>query len=92
MAVTHSAPGNANTLPEDGAISDDPGGITRRDFVGGTLVGAGAALLGMAAPASRTAQAQTVASKMTGLGPDWTGPGQVASGTTADRMATPMKW
>lgn len=50
----------------------------RRDFVGGTLLGSGAALLGMASPlALREAQAQTVASKMTGLGPDWTGPGGI---------------
>ena len=52
--------------------------VTRRDFVGGTLVGAGAALLGMASPAAlRSAQAQTVASPMTGLGPEWTGPGGI---------------
>ena len=58
-------------LPEDSAI-------TRRDFVGGTLVGTGAALLAMASPgAMRTAQAQTVPSKMTGLGPEWTGPGGI---------------
>ncbi len=60
---------------EDGAT--DPS-ITRRDFVGGTLVGAGTALLGMAAPgALETAAAQTVPSKMTGLGPQWTGPGGI---------------
>ncbi len=53
-------------------------GVTRRDFVGGTLVGAGAALLGMASPAAiRSAQAQTVAAPMTGLGPEWTGPGGI---------------
>src|SRR5690242_10683028 len=52
--------------------------ITRRDFVGGTLVGAGTALLGMASPgAIRQAQAQTVPAKMTGLGPEWTGPGGI---------------
>src|SRR5579872_805871 len=52
--------------------------VTRRDFVGGTLVGAGAALLGMAAPGTiRTADAQSVAAKMTGLGPQWTGPGGI---------------
>ncbi|MBS0397386.1 MAG: NAD(P)-binding protein, partial [Proteobacteria bacterium] len=51
---------------------------TRRDFVGGSLLGSGAALLGMASPlVVREAQAQTVASKMTGLGPDWTGPGGI---------------
>ena len=46
--------------------------ITRRDFVGGTLLGAGATLLGMASPGE--VRAQTSASKMTGLGPEWTGP------------------
>ena len=55
-----------------------PDAVTRRDFVGGTLVGAGAALLGMASPATiRNAQAQTVASRMSGLGPEWTGPGGI---------------
>ncbi|MFO1468890.1 MAG: NAD(P)-binding protein [Steroidobacteraceae bacterium] len=58
---------------------NDHGGadITRRDFVGGTLIGAGAALLGMAAPASRPAQAQTLPVPLDGLGPDWTGPGGI---------------
>ncbi len=52
--------------------------ITRRDFVGGSLVGAGTALLGMASPAAlRTAAAQTTKAPMTGLGPDWTGPGGI---------------
>ena len=47
-----------------------PDAVTRRDFVGGTLVGAGATLLGMAAPAAlRPAQAQTLPVPMTGLGP-----------------------
>ena len=55
-----------------------PGSITRRDFVGGSLIGAGGALLGMAAPgAVQVARAQTSPSPMTGLGPDWTGPGGV---------------
>ncbi len=57
---------------------DDSAQCTRRDFVGGTLLGSGAALFGMAAPALvRKAQAQTVPSPMTGLGPDWTGPGGI---------------
>jgi len=52
--------------------------MTRRDFVGGTLVGAGATLLGMASPAAlRIARAQTIPAKMTGLGPEWTGPGGI---------------
>jgi spermidine dehydrogenase len=49
--------------------------ITRRDFVGGTLLGAGATLLGMASPGE--VRAQTSASRMTGLGPEWTGPGGI---------------
>ena len=54
------------------------GAITRRDFVGGSLIGAGTALLGMASPAAiRNARAQTLPAKMTGLGPDWTGPGGI---------------
>src|SRR3989442_12098564 len=69
-----------DTFPGDKMSDRDPSlanlpsepEITRRDFVGGTLVGTGAALLAMASPdAVRTAQAQTVPSKMTGLGPDW---------------------
>ena len=53
-------------------------GVTRRDFVGGSLVGAGTALLGMASPAAiRAARAQTVSSPLTGLGPGWTGPGGI---------------
>ena len=53
--------------------------FTRRDFVGGVMVGSGAALLSMAAPAvlRATASAQTFPLKMTGLGADWTGPGGV---------------
>ena len=50
--------------------------ITRRDFVGGTLLGSGLALLAMQAPSAvRQAQAQTLAAPLAGLGPDWTGPG-----------------
>lgn len=70
--------------------------ITRRDFVNGSMVGAGAALLGMASPAeARTASGpvhipgQMVTSYLTGLGPDWTGPGGIgdyahSNGNTAD--------
>ena len=59
-----------NTLPPDG--------VTRRDFVGGTLAGAGTALLGMGSPAAlREAQAQTVAFADERPGPDWTGPGGI---------------
>ena len=72
-------PDETSSLPAVGAAQpahDDQ--CTRRDFVGGTLLGTGAALLGMAAPAVvRKAQAQTVPSPMTGLGPEWTGPGGI---------------
>ncbi len=52
--------------------------VTRRDFVGGTLLGAGAALLGSSAPGlMREASAQTIPAPLTGLGPDWTGPGGI---------------
>jgi spermidine dehydrogenase len=55
-----------------------PGGISRRDFVGSTLIGSGAALLASAAPGvTRTAQAQTMPVPLTGLDPEWTGPGGI---------------
>ena len=61
--------------------------ITRRDFVGGTLIGAGAALLSTAAPAVFfDAQAQTMSLPMSGLGPEWTGPSGIGDyqGANAD--------
>ncbi len=73
--------------------------VTRRDFVNGTLIGAGAALLGMTSPGElRAAEVksgavhipgQIVNSYLTGLGSDWTGPGGIgdyanANGDTAD--------
>jgi spermidine dehydrogenase len=52
--------------------------ITRRDFVGGTLIGAGAALLTSAAPGVlRPALAQTVDAPLNNLTPDWNGPSGV---------------
>ena len=52
--------------------------ITRRDFLGSTLIGSGAALLAATAPGLlRPASAQTMAVPLTGLGPEWTGPGGV---------------
>jgi spermidine dehydrogenase len=63
---------------DDASRAPPPEGVTRRDFVGGTLVGAGAALLGMGSPAAiREAHAQTVPATMKGLGPEWTGPGGI---------------
>jgi len=72
--------------------------ITRRDFIGGTLLASGAALLGMHAPGvMRQAQAaqfrrgRTMAMPLTGLGPSWTGPGgtgdySAANGNTHDEV------
>ena len=73
------------------------GAMTRRDFVGGSLIGAGTALLGMASPAAiRNARAQTLPAKMTGLGPDWTGPGGIgdyarSNGNTHEMTTMPTK-
>jgi len=72
-----SPPPSLVTEHEERALGLDTR-ITRRDFVGSTLLGTGATLLGMASPgALRTATAQTTGLAMTGLGPDWTGPGGV---------------
>lgn len=69
--------------------SDDKGllgpDITRRDFVGTTLAGTGAALLASSAPA----RAQTPGLSMTDIGPDWDGYGGVGdyagkNGNTAE--------
>lgn len=62
--------------------------MTRRDFVGGTLIGSGAALLSAAAPgfaANANAAAnprefpQTIPAKLNNLDGSWTGPGGVGS-------------
>ncbi|RME69094.1 MAG: FAD-dependent oxidoreductase [Alphaproteobacteria bacterium] len=65
--------------------------ITRRDFVGGTLIGSGAALLAAAAPGVMRAgaRAQTPGLSMTDIGDDWSGYGGVgdyagANGNTAE--------
>ncbi|WP_321395933.1 NAD(P)-binding protein [Emcibacter sp.] len=67
------------------------GDITRRDFVGGTLLGTGAALLSANAPGllSGVARAQTPGLTMTDIGDDWTGPGGIGdyagkNGNTAE--------
>jgi spermidine dehydrogenase len=65
-------------MPHDDPAQATPGEVTRRDFVGGSLIGSGATLLSMAAPAALVApqaKAQTTGLPMTGLGADWTGPG-----------------
>jgi spermidine dehydrogenase len=52
--------------------------ITRRDFTGSVLLGAGAALLTAASPgAMKSASAQTVNAPMNGLDASWTGPGGI---------------
>lgn len=54
------------------------GNITRRDFVSGTLIGSGAALLTAQAPGLiPSAQAQTIPAPLTGVDASWTGPGGV---------------
>ena len=65
--------------------------ITRRDFVGATLLGSGAALLGMPSPlqaqaaqADRFKLGRTLAAPLTGVGQDWTGPGGVGDYATAN--------
>lgn len=66
--------------------SKDCPSITRRDFVGGTLIGSGAALLTATAPGVATAQAevplppdfpQKIAAPLNVLDASWTGPGGV---------------
>lgn len=68
--------------------------ITRRDFVGGALVGSGVALLGANAPgvlASVDANTRlgfklgkTLPMQLTGLGTDWSGPGGQGDYSTAN--------
>jgi spermidine dehydrogenase len=59
--------------------------ITRRDFTGSALLGAGAALLTAAAPgALRSASAQTLNAPMTGLDASWTGPGGIGDYANAN--------
>ena len=72
--------------------------VSRRDFVGGTLIGSGAALLSAKAPSVANAQGstplppefpQSMATPLTDLDESWTGPGGVgdyadANGNTHD--------
>lgn len=53
--------------------------ITRRDFIGSSLIGAGSALLYAGAPGlmSKAHAAPTMPHPLTGVGPEWTGPGGV---------------
>ncbi|MDH3728905.1 MAG: FAD-binding protein [Myxococcales bacterium] len=64
--------------------------ITRRDFVGGTLVGAGAGLLAMAAPGCRAptvsepSSAPAAGWPPTGFDTAWTGPGGIGDYATSN--------
>jgi spermidine dehydrogenase len=62
--------------------------VTRRDFVGGALLGTGVALLGMAAPgllrAAAPASAPNRGPAFSLLGPDWTGPGGIGDYSRAN--------
>lgn len=59
--------------------------ITRRDFVGSSLLGSGAALLASVSPGTmRAAQAQTTGAAMTGLTAEWTGPGGIGDYANAN--------
>lgn len=66
--------------------------ITRRDFVGNSLIGAGAGLLAVKSP-GLIAQGDSSRKQLglTGLGPDWTGPGGIgdyarANGNTHEEV------
>ena len=73
-----------NNTREDTLLGFDSA-ITRRDFIGSTLIGAGAGLLYANAPALvRSANAQTLAVPLTGMGPDWTGPGGIGDYSSAN--------
>lgn len=67
--------------------------ITRRDFVGGTLIGSGAALLSAASPGSRAEKPsmaptqdfpQMISAPLNDLDQSWTGPGGVGSYANAN--------
>ena len=73
------APARPTGIPElserDAYLLGMNASISRRDFVGSTLLGAGAALITAAAPgAIKSASAQTVNMPLTGLDASWTGP------------------
>ena len=65
-------------------FGDRSANMTRRDFIGSTLIGSGAALLAAQAPGViRNAGAQTIPAPLRGLGPDWTGYGGVGDYRTS---------
>ncbi len=84
----------AQDYHDDETLSLTDPSVTRRDFVGGALLGTGAALLGMAAPGllratGRAACAPTEAPPSPSSAS--TGPARGASATTAARTATRTK-
>jgi len=63
---------------DDESLGLNDASATRRDFLGGALLGAGAALLGMAAPGILRAAGPAAGEPgIPTLGPDWTGPGGI---------------
>lgn len=75
-----------NPSPKEAAsLGTSTAGVTRRDFVGTTLLGAGAALLTSFAPgAIKHAAAQTTGLPLNGLSPAWSGPGGVGDYASAN--------
>src|SRR5882757_1200610 len=63
--------------------------ITRRDFLGSTLLGSGAALLGAAAPAA-LGRPPSGATSIGGLGSEWTGPGGIGDYAGANGYVAQM--
>jgi spermidine dehydrogenase len=63
--------------------------ITRRDFLGSTLLGSGAALLTAASP-TLLAEPSRGAASIAGLGPDWSGPGGIGDYAGANGYVAPM--
>jgi spermidine dehydrogenase len=60
---------------EDRSLGLEECAVTRRDFLGGSLLGSGAVLLGMTAPGLARAQGAEGSAPL--LGADWTGPGGI---------------
>ena len=70
-------------------ISNSNSKITRRDFIGGTLVGSGAALLSAKAPLTANAEEnqefpQQIPAKLNDLDKSWSGPGGVGDYASAN--------
>ena len=68
---------NKSSMRRDRQLGLSNLSITRRDFVGGTMLGSGAILLSMVAPGVLRAAESGNRSVNSLLGPDWTGPGGI---------------